>query len=100
MDSKAWNQYSELVLSQLKDLQEGIGKLDQRLQGVELDLARMEARDQRIAHLETWRDRFDVDTKKDLDDLKQFKAKATFIFSVIQGAILITVFILRFLPKK
>ena len=108
MDSQTFQQYSELVIAQLKDLQESNLKIDERLQNVELDLARMEARDTRIIKLEEWKDRFDEsigqqqlkDLPKDVDDLKQFKARSTMVFAVVQGFIVVVYFILKLFSKK
>jgi hypothetical protein len=108
MDSQTFQQYSELIIAQLKDLQESNLKIDERLQKVELDLARMEARDTRIIKIENWKEEVEksvglqqiADLPKDVDKLKQFQAKSTMVFSVVQGFIIIIYFILKLFPKK
>ena len=103
-----WDKHSRLVLQSLTALSAQVEKLDDRIGELERRIAEDSAREKRIVLLEEWKRDFDsvvnqrqiVDALNEIEGLKEFKSKATFVFSVIQGAVFVVVFAMKFIKFK
>tara|TARA_R100000664_G_C2637054_1_gene63856 strand:+ start:175 stop:519 length:345 start_codon:yes stop_codon:yes gene_type:complete len=111
MTSKdGWTQHSKLVISSIEQLQASLGRVENRLQTLETEIVKLHGKEgpaiQRIHTLEKWKTKIDDVVSapqlaahiEEIDNLKTFKTRATFIFSVVQGVILIGAFLMKFLP--
>ena len=91
-DQNGWNEYSRLVLKELETLSDGIDSLQQELQGVKQEIAKMQVREDKVDELRSWKEKVDEvvsptqlsDLKKEVESLTLFKTKAITVFAVIQ----------------
>tara|TARA_Y100001936_G_scaffold205677_1_gene209718 strand:+ start:73 stop:399 length:327 start_codon:yes stop_codon:yes gene_type:complete len=100
-----WNEYSRLVLKELETLSDSIDGLRTELVEVKQELAKMQAKEDKVDELRAWKEKVDEvasptqlgNALKELDDLKQFKTKAITIFAVVQFAMGAIVFAMKFM---
>lgn len=91
-DQNGWNEYSRLVLKELETLSDGIDALQQELQNVKQEIAKMQVREDKVDELKAWKEKVDevvsptqlLEMKKEVESLSLFKTKAITIFAVIQ----------------
>ena len=91
-DQNGWNEYSRLVLKELETLSDGIDSLQQELQSVKQEIAKMQVREDKVDELRSWKEKVDEvvsptqlsDLKKEVESLTLFKTKAITVFAVIQ----------------
>ena len=91
-DQNGWNEYSRLVLKELETLSDGIDALQQELQHVKQEIAKMQVREDKVDELKSWKEKVDEVASptqlqtmvKEVEDLKLFKTKAITIFAVVQ----------------
>tara|TARA_R110000851_G_scaffold100122_1_gene215599 strand:- start:100 stop:429 length:330 start_codon:yes stop_codon:yes gene_type:complete len=87
-----WNEYSRLVLKELESLSESIGSIRTELQDVKQEIAKIQAREDKVEELRLWRDRVDDIVSPtqlrelilNVEQLKTFRTKAVTIFAVVQ----------------
>ena len=87
-----WNEYSRLVLEQLKTLAIGIEGVRNDMQEMRQELAIMKAKEDKVTELRVWKEKIDEITSptqlKNLIDevqsLREFKTKSITIFMVVQ----------------
>jgi len=104
-NENGWGEYSRLVLKELETLASGIESLRAELQEVRQELAKMQAREDRVDEIKAWKEKIDDvaspsqlrDMIKEVDELKLFKTKAITIFAVVQFAMAAIVFAQRFM---
>ena len=98
MDS-GWEVYSKMVLKQLEDLGNSMNGLRQEIQELKSELAEIRGQQSNVQDLKEWKNKMDdvcsppqlANIKKEVEDLKLFKAKAITVFAVVQfimGALL------------
>ncbi len=100
-DENGWQNYSNLVLQQLETLSKGIEGLRDDLQTVKNHMARIEANEDRLNEVRSWKEKIDEvaspsqlkDALVKLEDLKEFKTKAVTIFMVVQFAMAAAMFV-------
>lgn len=97
-------------MASLDTLQLSFSRIEQRLGALETEIVKLNAKEtpamQRVKSLEEWRAKLtDISSPpqlkehiEEIEKLKIFKTRATFIFSVIQGAVLIIAVLSRFIP--
>ena len=91
-DESGWSEYSKLVLKELTTLASNIQSLNNEIQELKQEIARMREREDRVDELRIWKDKVDevaspsqLQVKfNEVEDLKQFKTKAITIFTVVQ----------------
>jgi hypothetical protein len=91
-DQNGWNEYSRLVLKELETLSDGIDGLNQEIQTVKQEIAKMQVKEDKVDELRLWKDKIDEIASpsqlnniiKEVEDLRTFKTKAVTIFAVIQ----------------
>ena len=87
-----WNEYSRLVLKELESLADGIDSVKTELQEVKQEIAKIQAREDKVEELRVWRDRLDEIVSPSqlreliltVEQLKTFRTKAITIFAVVQ----------------
>ena len=87
-----WNEYSRLVLKELESLSENIGNIREELQSVKQEIAKIQAREDKVSELRLWRDRVDDIVSPtqlrelilNVEQLRTFRTKAVTIFAVVQ----------------
>jgi len=108
-DSKDdWGKNSRLVLQSLKKLEYSVNSLNERIGALEKQLCAETTKERRIESLEGWKTdceslmnkRQMENVLKEMEEMKVFKTRATFIFSVIQAGIFILVFVMKFIKFK
>ena len=98
-NQNGWNEYSKLVLKELESLADGIEACRQEVQDVKQEMAKMQAREDRMEEFKAWKDRVDdivsptqlSNLVKEIDALKSFKTRAITIFAVVQFAMAVSV---------
>lgn len=91
-DTNGWDTYSKLVLQQLETLSTGIEGLRTEVQDVKGQLTELKAREDRVQDIKIWKEKLDEVASptqvkgaiEDIEELKEFKTKATTIFAVVQ----------------
>jgi predicted nuclease with TOPRIM domain len=99
-----WNEYSRLVLKELETLGEGVESLQTSLQAVRQDISRLESKETKVEELKIWKEKIDdiysptqlKDLREKVSSLETFKIRAITIFSVIQFAMAVALFIQSF----
>lgn len=99
-----WNEYSRLVLKELETLGEGVDNLQTSLQAVRQDISRLESKETKVEELKLWKEKIDdiysptqlKDLREKVTSLETFKIRAVTIFSVIQFAMALALFIQSF----
>jgi cell division septum initiation protein DivIVA len=92
MDKDGWNEYSKLVLKELETLAVNIQSLNNEIQELKQEIARMREREDRVEELRVWKDKIDeiaspsqLETAiKEIESLKEFKTKSVTVFMVVQ----------------
>ena len=92
MDKSGWNEYSKLVLKELETLAVNIQSLNNEIQELKQEIARMREREDRVEELRVWKDKIDeiasptqLETAlKEVESLKEFKTKSVTVFMVVQ----------------
>lgn len=87
-----WNEYSRLVLKELENLADNMVGLQEELQEVKQEIAKMQVREDKVEELRVWKDKLDEVVSptqlsslvKEVEDLKMFKTKAVTTFAVVQ----------------
>ena len=87
-----WSEYSKLVLKELSSLATNIESLNNEIQELKQEFARMREREDRVEELRNWKDKIDEVVSpsqlqaaiKEIDTLKEFKTKSITIFMVVQ----------------
>lgn len=103
-NENGWAEYSRLVLKELETLASGIKDLNESFQDVKREIAEIRAREDKVQELVKWKERIDEvaspsqikDLTKEVEDLKLFKTKAITIFAVVQFAMAVIVFAMKF----
>ena len=91
-EQNGWNEYSRLVLKELETLSDGIESLQQELQNVKQEIAKMQVREDKVEELKAWKEKIDEvvspsqlsELKKEVESLNSFKTKAITAFAVVQ----------------
>ena len=91
-DQNGWNEYSRLVLKELETLSDGIDSLNQEIQSVKQEIAKMQVREDKVEEIKVWKEKIDEIASptqlsnriKEVDELKTFKTKAITVFAVVQ----------------
>ena len=91
-EQNGWNEYSRLVLKELETLSDGIDGLNQEIQTVKQEIAKMQVKEDKVDELRIWKDKIDEIASpsqlnniiKEVEDLRTFKTKAVTIFAVVQ----------------
>jgi len=91
-DQNGWNEYSRLVLKELETLSDGIEILNQEIQTVKQEIAKMQVREDKVDELRIWKDKIDEIASPsqlssiitEVEELRTFKTKAVTVFAVIQ----------------
>ena len=91
-DQNGWNEYSRLVLKELETLSDGIDSLNQEIQSVKQEIAKMQVREDKVEEIKAWKEKIDEIASptqlnniiKEVDELKTFKTKAITVFAVVQ----------------
>ena len=94
MDRNGWNEYSKLVLKELETLAVNIQSLNNEIQELKQEIARMREREDRVEELRVWKDKIDEIASptqleialKEIESLKEFKTKSVTVFMVVQFA--------------
>lgn len=94
MDRNGWNEYSKLVLKELETLAVNIQSLNNEIQELKQEIARMREREDRVEELRIWKDKIDEIASptqleialKEIESLKEFKTKSVTVFMVVQFA--------------
>ena len=102
-DQNGWNEYSRLVLKELETLSDGIDALQQELQDVKQEIAKMQVREDKVEELKNWKEKIDEvvsptqlsELKKEVEVLRTFKTKAVTIFAVVQFGMAAYVWLLK-----
>ena len=102
-NNDGWNEYSRLVLEQLEALSTGIEGLREEVQGVKKDLAIIQAKEDKVTDLKTWKERFDdvasptqmQNYLKQVDELILFRTKAVTIFAIVQFAMALAIAMIK-----
>lgn len=102
-DQNGWNEYSRLVLKELETLSDGIDALQQELQDVKQEIAKMQVREDKVEELKVWKEKIDEvvsptqlsELKKEVEVLRTFKTKAVTIFAVVQFGMAAYVWLLK-----
>ena len=102
-DQNGWNEYSRLVLKELETLSDGIDSLQQELQSVKQEIAKMQVREDKVEELKVWKEKIDEivsptqlsELKTEVETLRTFKTKAVTIFAVIQFGMAAYVWLLK-----
>ena len=92
MDRDGWNEYSKLVLKELEALAVNIQSLNNEIQELKQEIARMREREDRVEELRMWKDKIDeiasptqLETAiKEIESLKEFKTRSVTVFMVVQ----------------
>tara|TARA_B100000927_G_scaffold291226_1_gene292447 strand:- start:539 stop:859 length:321 start_codon:yes stop_codon:yes gene_type:complete len=92
MDRDGWNEYSKLVLKELETLAVNIQSLNNEIQELKQEIARMREREDRVEELRMWKDKIDeiasptqLETAiKEIESLKEFKTRSVTVFMVVQ----------------
>ena len=92
MDRDGWNEYSKLVLKVLETLAVNIQSLNNEIQELKQEIARMREREDRVEELRMWKDKIDeiasptqLETAiKEIESLKEFKTRSVTVFMVVQ----------------
>ena len=100
-----WNEYSRLVLKELESLADGIDSVKTELQEVKQEIAKIQAREDKVEELRVWRDRLDEIVSPSqlreliltVEQLKTFRTKAITIFAVVQFGMALALFVLNFM---
>ena len=87
-----WSEYSKLVLKELSSLATNIESLNNEIQELKQEIARMREREDRVEELRSWKDKIDEvasptqlqNAIKEIELLKEFKTKSITIFMVVQ----------------
>lgn len=87
-----WEVYSKMVLQQLEDLSASMKDLRTEIKELKTEIAEIRGRESNIQELKNWKDKIDEiasptqlqEMKKEVEELKIFKAKAITIFAVVQ----------------
>lgn len=87
-----WSEYSKLVLKELSSLATNIESLNNEIQELKQQIARMREREDRVEELRIWKEKIDEVTSpsqlqvtiKEIETLKEFKTKSITIFMVVQ----------------
>ena len=98
-----WNEYSRLVLKELESLADGIDSVKSELQEVKQEIAKIQAREDKVEELRVWRDRLDEIVSPSqlreliltVEQLKTFRTKAITIFAVVQFGMAATIWLLN-----
>jgi uncharacterized protein YoxC len=97
--------YNQLVLSQLQALSQAIEALRGDLQGVRQEIAELKAKEDKVVELKDWKQKIDevasptqlAKLVEEVQDLNNFKTKAVTIFAVVQFAMGVIVFAMKFI---
>ena len=95
-----WNEYSRLVLKELETLSEGIENLRDELQTVKQEIAKMQAKEDKVDELRVWKEKVDevyspsqmMNLRDQVADLEKFKTKSITVFTVIQFLMAVALF--------
>ena len=99
-----WETYSRLVLQQLEDLSANMAALHKEIQELKVEIVELRARESSVHELKVWKDKIDevvsptqmAGIVKDMEELKAFKIKAITVFTVIQFAMGMIIFLERY----
>ena len=91
-DESGWSEYSKLVLKELTTLASNIQSLNNEIQELKQEIARMREREDRVEELRSWKDKIDEVASptqlqtaiKEIESLKEFKTKSVTVFMVVQ----------------
>ena len=91
MDS-GWEVYSKMVLQQLEDLNTCMKELRTEISSLKGELASIKSQQNNVGELKQWKEKIDEiaspsqlkEMKKEVEELKIYKAKAVTIFAVVQ----------------
>ena len=98
-----WNEYSRLVLKELESLTDSVQNVRTELQEVKQEIAKMQAREDKVEELRLWRERLDDIVSPtqlrelilSLEQLKTFRTKAITIFAVVQFGMAATMWLIN-----
>ena len=103
-----WQQYIQIILAEVKEINQNVQKLEDRIGDLEKHLvefrATSTAKDEKLKDLEIWKKSIDEVASPSqlkehvlqIDQLKTFKAKAITVFAVVQFGMAIALFVARF----
>ena len=102
-NQNGWNEYSKLVLKELESLNDNLDTLSVDLQEVKKDIARLQAKEDKVDEIRAWKDRFDdVASPSQLqshilsiEELKIFRTKAITIFAVVQFGMAAAIWLMK-----
>jgi len=97
--------YNQLVLAQLQSLSQSIESLRVDFQDVRQEIAQLKAKEDKVVEIGKWKTRIDevispTQLQKmvtDVQDLNNFKTKAVTVFAVVQFAMAVVVFAMKFM---
>ena len=103
-EDDGWGEYSRLVLKELEVLAAGIKELNESMNEMKREITEMRAREDRVDDLKVWKEKVDEVASpsqmlvkfNEVEELKQFKTKAVTIFAVVQFAMVLVVFVMKF----
>jgi len=104
-NENGWGEYSRLVLKELEVLAAGIKELNESMNEMKREIAEMRAREDRVDDLKAWKEKVDEVASpsqmlvkfSEVEELKQFNIKAVTIFAVVQFAMVLIVFVMKFM---
>tara|TARA_E500000331_G_C17231125_1_gene702694 strand:+ start:1053 stop:1361 length:309 start_codon:yes stop_codon:yes gene_type:complete len=97
--------YNQLVLAQLQSLAQAIEALRGDLQIVRQEITELKAKEDKVVELREWKQKVDevasptqlAKLVQEVQDLNNFKTKAVTIFAVVQFAMGVIVFAMKFI---
>jgi|TARA_R110000796_G_scaffold65503_1_gene151284 DNA repair exonuclease SbcCD ATPase subunit len=98
--------YNQLVLAQLQALSQAMEALRGDLQFVRQEITELKAKEDRVVELKEWKQRIDEVVSppqleklvKEVEELNKYKTKAVTIFTVVQFAMALILFVMNFMP--
>ena len=98
--------YNQLVLAQLQALSQAMEALRGDLQFVRQEITELKAKEDRVVELKEWKQRIDEVVSppqleklvKEVEELNKSKTKAVTIFTVVQFAMALILFVMNFMP--
>jgi len=102
-NQNGWNEYSRLVLKELESLTDSVQNVRSELQEVKQEIAKIQAREDKVEELRLWRERLDDIVSPtqlrelilSVEQLKTFRTKAITIFAVVQFGMAATMWLMN-----
>jgi len=102
-NQNGWNEYSKLVLKELESLNDTLDTLSLDLQEVKKDIARLQAKEDKVDEIRAWKDRLDDVASPtqlqnhilSIEELKTFRTKAITIFAVVQFGMAVAIWLMK-----